>query len=80
MNLRTEQNGLFQLEHIRFIVSIQIHIHEYGHVGKKKKKQKRKIEKERRKRKKKKKKKSGSSAYMLKGVILDAHCLIINVR
>ena len=27
-----------------------------------------------------KKKKSGSSAYMLKGVILGAHSLIINVR
>ena len=34
---RTEQNGLFfQFEHIRFIVSIQIHIHEYGHVKEKK--------------------------------------------
>ena len=37
---RTEQNGLFQLEHIRFNVSIQIHIHEYGHVKENKKKKK----------------------------------------
>ena len=31
---RTEQNALFKLEHIRFIVSVQIHIHEYGLVKK----------------------------------------------
>ena len=54
---RTEQNALFKLEHIRFIVSIQIHIHEYGLVKKEKrnkKKQKRKIKKENGKRKKRK--------------------------